>query len=197
MDFDDLLSNTVKLLQECPDVLEHYQNKFRYIMVDEYQDTNHAQYLFIELLARKSKNLCVVGDDDQSIYKFRGATIANIMDFEKTYPNAAVIRLEQNYRSTKNILNAANAVIANNVSRKGKNLWTDNPEGKKISIHTAFSEQDEADHIAKFVLEGVAEGRKYSDYASFVPDEFPVQQFGADVCQMRIPYRMVGGFSFL
>ena len=119
----------------------------------------------MKLLARKSKNLCVVGDDDQSIYKFRGATIANIMDFEKTYPNAAVIRLEQNDRSTKNILNAANAVIANNVSRKGKNLWTDNPEGKKISIHTAFSEQDEADHIAKFVLEGVAEGRKYSDYA--------------------------------
>lgn len=196
MDFDDLLSNTVKLLQECPDVLEHYQNKFRYIMVDEYQDTNHAQYLFIELLARKSKNLCVVGDDDQSIYKFRGATIANIMDFEKTYPNAAVIRLEQNYRSTKNILNAANAVIANNVSRKGKNLWTDNPEGKKISIHTAFSEQDEADHIAKFVLEGVAEGRKYSDYAILYRMNSQSNSLERMFVKSGIPYRMVGGLRF-
>lgn len=196
MDFDDLLSNTVKLLQECPDVLEHYQNKFRYIMVDEYQDTNHAQYLFIELLARKSKNLCVVGDDDQSIYKFRGATIANIMDFEKTYPNAAVIRLEQNYRSTKNILNAANAVIANNVSRKGKKLWTDNPEGKKISIHTAFSEQDEADHIAKFVLEGVAEGRKYSDYAILYRMNSQSNSLERMFVKSGIPYRMVGGLRF-
>ena len=196
MDFDDLLCNTVKLLQECPDVLEHYQNKFRYIMVDEYQDTNHAQYLFIELLARKSKNLCVVGDDDQSIYKFRGATIANIMDFEKTYPNAAVIRLEQNYRSTKNILNAANAVIANNVSRKGKKLWTDNPEGKKISIHTAFSEQGEADHIAKFVLQGVAEGREYSDYAILYRMNSQSNSLERMFVKSGIPYRMVGGLRF-
>jgi DNA helicase-2/ATP-dependent DNA helicase PcrA len=196
MDFDDLLCNTVKLFRECPDVLEHYQNKFQYIMVDEYQDTNHVQYLFIELLARKSKNLCVVGDDDQSIYKFRGATIANIMDFEKTYPNATVIRLEQNYRSTKNILNAANAVIANNVSRKGKTLWTDNPEGKKISIHTAFSEQDEADHIAKFVLEGVAEGRKYSDYAILYRMNSQSNSLERMFVKSGIPYRIVGGLRF-
>ena len=160
MDFDDLLGNTVELFRQCPDVLEYYQNRFRYIMVDEYQDTNQVQYEFVRLLAGKSKNLCVVGDDDQSIYKFRGATIENIMSFEKSYPNAKVIRLEQNYRSTKNILNAANAVISNNEERKGKTLWTENPEGDKIQIHTSSNEQDEAGFVATTILEQVAKGRK-------------------------------------
>ncbi len=196
MDFDDLLCNTVRLFHQCPDVLEYYQDKFRYIMVDEYQDTNHVQYLFIELLARKHKNLCVVGDDDQSIYKFRGATIANILDFETTYPNATVIRLEQNYRSTKNILSAANAVIEHNQQRKGKTLWTDNPTGEKISVHTAFSEQDEADHIAKTVLDGVANGRKYSDFAILYRMNSQSNSLERMFVKSGIPYRIVGGLRF-
>ena len=137
MDFDDLINKTVELFQKCPDVLEYYQNRFKYLMVDEYQDTNHAQYMFIRLLAEKHQNLCVVGDDDQSIYKFRGATIENILSFENTFQNARVIRLEQNYRSTQNILDAANAVIDHNTERKGKTLWTENGSGAKIHLHTA------------------------------------------------------------
>lgn len=131
MDFDDIIANTVALLQNEPDVLDYYQNRFKYIMVDEYQDTNHAQYVLTSLLADKYKNICVVGDDDQSIYRFRGATIENILSFENRYEDAVVIRLEQNYRSTQNILDAANAVIANNTERKGKNLWTANGSGEK------------------------------------------------------------------
>lgn len=196
MDFDDLICNCVLLLQEHADVLEYYQNKFRYIMVDEYQDTNHAQYVLVKLLAQKSTNLCVVGDDDQSIYKFRGATIENIMSFEKTFPNARVIRLEQNYRSTQNILNAANAVIGNNRERKGKTLWTDNPAGEKLGVHTAYSEQDEADYIAKKILEGVAAGRKFSDYAILYRMNSQSNIIEKVFVKSGILYRIIGGRRF-
>ena len=144
MDFDDLLCKTVELFEQEPEILGYYQNQFKYIMVDEYQDTNRVQYKFVSMLAQKYGNICVVGDDDQSIYKFRGATIENILSFENTFKGARIIRLEQNYRSTKNILNAANAVIANNTTRKGKTLWTENVEGEKIELHTCEDERDEA-----------------------------------------------------
>ena len=196
MDFDDLLGNTVELFRQCPDVLEYYQNRFRYIMVDEYQDTNQVQYEFVRLLAGKSKNLCVVGDDDQSIYKFRGATIENIMSFEKSYPNAKVIRLEQNYRSTKNILNAANAVISNNEERKGKTLWTENPEGDKIQIHTSSNEQDEAGFVATTILEQVAKGRKYSDFAVLYRMNSQSNILEKVFVKSDIPYRIIGGHRF-
>jgi len=196
MDFDDLICNCVFLLQNNPDVLEYYQNKFKYIMVDEYQDTNHAQYLFVKLLAQKSTNLCVVGDDDQSIYKFRGATIENIMSFEKTYPNAKVIRLEQNYRSTKNILDAANAVISNNTERKGKTLWTNNDIGEKLGVHTAFSEQDEANYIAKKMQDGVAAGRKFSDYAILYRMNSQSNILEKIFVKSGVPYRIIGGLRF-
>lgn len=196
MDFDDLLGNTVDLFRQCPDVLEYYQNRFRYIMVDEYQDTNQVQYEFVRLLAEKSKNLCVVGDDDQSIYKFRGATIENIMSFEKSYPNAKVIRLEQNYRSTKNILNAANAVISNNEERKGKTLWTENPEGDKIQIHTSSNEQDEAGFVATTILEQVAKGRKYSDFAVLYRMNSQSNILEKVFVKSGIPYRIIGGHRF-
>ena len=196
MDFDDLLGNTVELFRQCPDVLEYYQNRFRYIMVDEYQDTNQVQYEFVRLLAEKSKNLCVVGDDDQSIYKFRGATIENIMSFEKSYPNAKVIRLEQNYRSTKNILNAANAVISNNEERKGKTLWTENPEGDKIQIHTSSNEQDEAGFVATTILEQVAKGRKYSDFAVLYRMNSQSNILEKVFVKSGIPYRIIGGPRF-
>ena len=196
MDFDDLICNAVRLLQNNPDVLEYYQNKFKYVMVDEYQDTNHAQYLFINLLAKKSGNLCVVGDDDQSIYKFRGATIENIMSFEKTFPNTKVIRLEQNYRSTQNILNAANAVIEHNTERKGKTLWTDNAIGEKITLHTAFSEQDEADYMSKYILDEVAKGRKYSDFAVLYRMNSQSNILEKLFVKSGIPYRIIGGLRF-
>ena len=196
MDFDDLLGNTVELFRQCPDVLEYYQNRFRYIMVDEYQDTNQVQYEFVRLLAGKSKNLCVVGDDDQSIYKFRGATIENIMSFEKSYPNAKVIRLEQNYRSTKNILNAANAVISNNEERKGKTLWTENPEGDKIQIHTSSNEQDEAGFVATTILEQIAKGRKYSDFAVLYRMNSQSNILEKVFVKSGIPYRIIGGHRF-
>ena len=196
MDFDDLLGNTVELFRQCPDVLEYYQNRFRYIMVDEYQDTNQVQYEFVRLLAGKSKNLCVVGDDDQSIYKFRGATNENIMSFEKSYPNAKVIRLEQNYRSTKNILNAANAVISNNEERKGKTLWTENPEGDKIQIHTSSNEQDEAGFVATTILEQVAKGRKYSDFAVLYRMNSQSNILEKVFVKSGIPYRIIGGHRF-
>ncbi len=196
MDFDDLICQAVFLLQQNPDVLAYYQNKFKYIMVDEYQDTNHAQYMLVKLLAQKSANLCVVGDDDQSIYKFRGATIENIMSFEKTFPNAKVIRLEQNYRSTKNILNAANAVIENNTERKGKTLWTDNQTGEKLGVHTAFSEQDEANFISKKILEGVSTGRKFLDYAILYRMNSQSNILEKIFVKSGIPYRIIGGLRF-
>ena len=196
MDFDDLICNCVLLLKNHPDVLDYYQNRFRYVMVDEYQDTNHAQYLLVNLLAQKSQNLCVVGDDDQSIYKFRGATIENILSFEKNFPKAKVIRLEQNYRSTKNILNAANAVIANNVSRKGKTLWTDNKTGDKIGVHTSFSEQDEAEQISKKILEEVANGRKFHDFAILYRMNSQSNTLERMFVKSGIPYRVIGGLRF-
>ena len=196
MDFDDLICNAVRLFEECPDVLEYYQDKFRYVMVDEYQDTNHAQYMFVKLLAQKRQNLCVVGDDDQSIYKFRGATIENIMSFEKSFPRAAVIRLEQNYRSTQNILDAANAVISNNTERKGKTLWTENPAGAKIPVHTGYNEQDESDYIAKKVLEEVAAGRKYSDFAVLYRMNSQSNILEKMFVKSGVPYRIIGGLRF-
>lgn len=196
MDFDDLLCNTVKLLQESPEVLDYYQNRFHYILVDEYQDTNRVQYQFIRLLSEKRRNLCVVGDDDQSIYKFRGATIENIMSFEKSYPDAMVIRLEQNYRSTQNILNAANAVISHNEERKGKTLWTQNDEGRKIQLHTSFSEQDEANYIANIILEGVAKGRHYTDFAILYRMNSQSNIIEKTFVKSGIPYRIIGGFRF-
>ena len=196
MDFDDLLVNTVRLFEECPDVLEYYQNRFRYLMVDEYQDTNHAQYRFVSLLAQKSGNLCVVGDDDQSIYKFRGATIENILHFEEDFPGAQVVRLEQNYRSTQNILDAANAVIAHNQERKGKTLWTAQGPGKKIGLHLALNEQDEADAIAKAILDGVAKGRKFSDFAVLYRMNSQSQALERMFAKQGIPHRIIGGTRF-
>ncbi len=196
MDFDDLIANTVKLFKACPDILEYYQDRFNYIMVDEYQDTNHAQYEFVNLLAAKKKNLCVVGDDDQSIYKFRGATIENIMNFEHDYPGAQVIRLEQNYRSTQNILDAANAVISNNTERKGKSLWTGNGEGKMISYHLAENEVDEADKISRIILDGVGGGAKFSDYAVLYRMNAQSQNFERMFAKQGIPHRIIGGTRF-
>ncbi|MCI9272909.1 MAG: UvrD-helicase domain-containing protein [Clostridiales bacterium] len=196
MDFDDLLIKTVELLRQCPDVLEYYQNRFHYILVDEYQDTNKVQYQFIKLLSQKRRNLCVVGDDDQSIYKFRGATIENIMSFEQTYPDATVIRLEQNYRSTQNILDAANAVIAHNQERKGKSLWTENPQGSKIQMHTAFSEMDEANYIANVILEGVAKGRTFTDFSILYRMNSQSNILEKVFVKSGIPYRIIGGFRF-
>ncbi len=196
MDFDDLLSKTVSLFRECPDVLERYQNRFRYLLVDEYQDTNHAQYQFISMLAAKSGNLCVVGDDDQSIYKFRGATIENILNFEEEFPNCCVIRLEQNYRSTGNILNAANAVIAKNQNRKGKTLWTENPDGDKLSVHTLVNEDEEARFIADTIQDGVGEGRKYSDFAVLYRANAQSNAVERALVKSGIPYRIIGGHRF-
>ena len=165
MDFDDLICNTIKLFEQNPDVLEYYQRRFKYIMVDEYQDTNKSQYQLISMLSRARNNLCVVGDDDQSIYRFRGATIENILSFENEFKGAVVIRLEQNYRSTGTILDAANHVIKNNIERKGKTLWTENPQGERITVHTAPNEREEAMYIARTILDGAAAGRSFSDYA--------------------------------
>ena len=196
MDFDDLLFQTVRLFQENDDVLEHYQNRFEYIMIDEYQDTNHAQYLFAKLLSEKHGNLCVVGDDDQSIYKFRGATIENILSFEKTFPDAQVIRLEQNYRSTQNVLDAANAVIQNNTERKGKNLWTANGSGDKVVHYHAQSEYDEAAFIAKCVENNVASGMRYGDHAVLYRMNSQSNSIENYFMRAGIPYRVIGGHRF-
>ncbi len=196
MDFDDLLLNTVKLFNKFPDVLNYYQDKFHYVMVDEYQDTNKVQYEFIKLICGKKGNLCVVGDDDQSIYKFRGATIENIMNFEKTYKNAKIIKLEQNYRSTQNILDAANAVIENNSERKGKKLWTQNPKGDKIHLHTAYNEMDEADYISETILNMVAGGANYSDFAILYRMNAQSNNIEKMFIKSGISYRIIGGHRF-
>ena len=196
MDFDDLINKVVELFKKCPDVLDYYQNRFRYLMVDEYQDTNHAQYTFVRMLAEKSGNLCVVGDDDQSIYKFRGATIENILSFENTFQNATVIRLEQNYRSTQNILDAANAVIEHNTERKGKTLWTQNGTGAMIHLHTAENETDEAERITKIILDGVAAGRKFSDYAVLYRMNSQSLTFERNFAKSGVPHRIIGGTRF-
>lgn len=196
MDFDDLIGNTVKLFETQPDILEKYQDRYRYIMVDEYQDTNHAQYAFVSLLAKKYSNLCVVGDDDQSIYKFRGATIENILNFEDEYKGCKVIRLEQNYRSTQNILSAANAVIANNSARKGKNLWTDKGNGEKILVNTARDEQDEARFVADEILKNVENGGKFSENAVLYRTNAQSNTIENFFVRSAIPYKIVGGLRF-
>lgn len=196
MDFDDMLCKTVELFQKCPDILEFYQNQFKYIMVDEYQDTNKVQYKFVSMLAARYGNICVVGDDDQSIYKFRGATIENILSFENTFKGAKMIRLEQNYRSTQNILNAANGVISNNTMRKGKTLWTENAVGDKIEVHTSDSERDEAQFIAKTILDGVADGRKFSDFAILYRMNAQSNSIEQALSRSGIPHRVIGGRRF-
>ena len=196
MDFDDLLYKTVELFTSFPDVLERYQRRYRYLMVDEYQDTNHAQYRLISLLAARSGNLCVVGDDDQSIYKFRGATIENILNFEDEFKGCAVIRLEQNYRSTQNILNAANAVIARNLGRKGKTLWTNNGEGDKLQLVTLDNAEEEGRFIADTVLEGVAGGRSYRDFAVLYRANAQSNAIEQALIKSGVPYRIIGGHRF-
>ncbi len=196
MDFDDLLCKAVELFEQEPEILGFYQNQFKYIMVDEYQDTNKVQYRFVSMLAQKYGNICVVGDDDQSIYKFRGATIENILSFEKTFSRARVIRLEQNYRSTQNILDAANGVISNNTIRKGKTLWTENPKGEKINIHTCDSERDEAAFVTKTIMDGVANGRKYSDFAILYRTNAQSNAIEQSLSRSGIPHRIIGGHRF-
>ncbi len=196
MDFDDMLLNTVNLFEKCPEILEYYQNQFKYIMVDEYQDTNKVQYKFVSMLAEKYNNICVVGDDDQSIYKFRGATIENILSFENTFTGAKVIRLEQNYRSTKNILNAANEVISNNTARKGKTLWTENYEGEKIEVHTSDSERAEAEFISQKILDGVARGKNFSDFAVLYRMNAQSNVLEQTFSRSGIPHRIIGGHRF-
>lgn len=196
MDFDDIIVNTVKLLEENAAVREYYQKKFRYIMVDEYQDTNHAQYRLASLLAGGRQNICVVGDDDQSIYRFRGATIENILSFEMQYRNAKVIRLEQNYRSTQNILDAANAVIGHNLERKGKKLWTANGAGDKISLHTAYDEQDEGSYIAEAIMDSVNKGKKFSDHAVLYRTNAQSNAVERAFVRKGVPYRVIGGHRF-
>ena len=196
MDFDDMIINTVKLLEENEEVRTRYQNRFRYVMVDEYQDTNHAQYRLTSLLAGGSGNLCVVGDDDQSIYRFRGATIENILSFEEQYHKAKVIRLEQNYRSTQNILDAANAVISHNTERKGKNLWTANGPGEKIVVDNAFDEQEESTFIADTIMDSVKGGRKWSDHAVLYRMNAQSNAIERTFVRMGVPYRVIGGHRF-
>lgn len=196
MDFDDMIFNTVRLLQTDSDVLSYCTGKFRYVMVDEYQDTNHAQYELVRLLSSGENNICVVGDDDQSIYRFRGATIENILNFEDEYGNARVIRLEQNYRSTSNILDAANAVIKNNRGRKGKTLWTDNGTGEKISVFTADDERGEARYIADRILENVKNGAKFSDHAVLYRMNAQSGSVENVFARSGIAYRVIGGLRF-
>ena len=196
LDFDDLLVKTVQLLQTQPDVRENYQERFRYIMVDEYQDTNTVQFKLVSLLAGKYRNLCVVGDDDQSIYKFRGANIRNILDFEKEYPDAKVIKLEQNYRSTGNILNAANGVIRNNKGRKNKTLWTANGEGEKISLRQFDTAYDEAEFIAEDIKKEVRDGASYNDNAVLYRTNAQSRLLEEKFIAMNIPYKIVGGINF-
>ena len=195
-DFDDLIYQTVQLLAEHPDVREYYQNKYRYLLVDEYQDTSVAQFRLVSLLTGPERNICVVGDDDQSIYRFRGATIENILNFEKCYPGAKTIRLEQNYRSTSNILNAANCVIQHNTERKGKTLWTDNGEGDKVQVYTAENEQDEASHIADVIGQHLKEGGHLADHAILYrmnAQSAPIESY---FTRAGIPHKIVGGQRF-
>ena len=196
MDFDDLIFHTVRLLQNDAEAREYYQNRFRYVVVDEYQDTSVAQFHLVRLLAGGTNNVCVVGDDDQSIYKFRGATIENILNFEKVFSGAKTIRLEQNYRSTANILNAANSVIKNNMGRKGKTLWTESGDGEKVHHYTATNEQDEASHIADVIGEHLRAGASLKDHAVLYrmnAQSNPIETYFA---RAGIPYRIVGGQRF-
>lgn len=197
MDFDDLLLNTCLLFRDCPDVLAFYQNKFRYILVDEYQDTNGVQYELVQLLAKKYQNLCVVGDDDQSIYGWRGADIRNILDFERDFKKATVIKLEQNYRSTQNILDAANKVVAHNFGRKVKNLWTDNEQGEVITILELDNEYREADAISGTIVKMVEDGKRaYKDFAILYRTNAQSRVLEEKMVKNSIPYRLLGGTRF-
>ena len=195
LDFDDIICVTVRLLQQHEDVRRYYQNKFRYVLVDEYQDTNHAQYLLTSLLAGGYENICVVGDDDQSIYRFRGATIENILSFEQQYRGSRVIRLEQNYRSTQSILNAANAVIAHNLGRKGKRLWTANGGGEPITVYEAYDEAAEANYVAGQIISG-SKGKNFKDYAILYRTNAQSNALEFALKRNGIPYRVIGGMRF-
>lgn len=197
LDFDDLIMKTVELFQACPDVLEYFQERFKYIMVDEYQDTNTAQFKFVSLLAGKYRNLCVVGDDDQSIYKFRGANIKNILGFEHVFADAKVVRLEQNYRSTQNILNAANQVIRNNLERKTKTLWTENEEGEKLHFRQFMNAYEEAEYIVGDISKKVREkDGEYRDMAILYRTNAQSRLFEEKFLMANIPYKLVGGVNF-
>ena len=197
LDFDDLLVKTVQLLQTQPDILEYYQERFRYIMVDEYQDTNTVQFKLISILAKKYKNLCVVGDDDQSIYKFRGANIKNILNFEEVFEDARVIKLEQNYRSTETILNAANGVIRNNYGRKDKSLWTENGEGDKINFQQFDDAFEEANYVVNDIRKKVEDGsRSYNDHAILYRTNAQSRMFEEKLVTANIPYKVIGGINF-
>ncbi len=196
LDFDDIVFSAVRVLSENPDILEAQRERFKYIMVDEYQDTNNSQYMLISLLAGSDGNICVVGDDDQSIYRFRGANIRNILDFEKEYPNAHVVKLEQNYRSTSNILNAANAVISHNKGRKGKNLWTAKDGGKPIMTYLALNERDEARFIAHKIYDHRKNGGKFSDCAILYRTNAQSRVIEEMLLHSAVPYRVLAGLRF-
>ncbi len=197
LDFDDIILLTVKLFAECPDILEKYQNKFHYVLVDEYQDTNVSQDRLIRLFAGKRENVCVVGDDDQSIYAFRGATVENILRFDRIYKDCRTVRLEQNYRSTKNILAAANALISNNATRKGKELWTDGEEGERIMLKKQFTQSEEAGYIVNYIRDLVSDGRaKYKDFAVLYRVNALSNALEIIFSKSRIPYRIFGGTRF-
>ena len=197
VDFDDIIMKTVELLETDEEVREYYQNKFRYVLVDEYQDTNYAQFVLTKLLSDKYRNIMVVGDDDQSIYKFRGATIENILNFDKTYPDATVIKLEQNYRSTGNILEAANSVIHNNEGRRDKKLWCDKGDGDKIVLHEADDQNDEGRYIIDRINKGIkSDGRKYSDYAVLYRVNALGRSLQTGFAKSGVPYRVVGDMGF-
>lgn len=196
LDFDDIILHTVRLLQGFEDVREYYQRKFRYVLIDEYQDTNNLQYLLASALAGRYENICVVGDDDQSIYRFRGATIENILSFENQYKGARVIRLEQNYRSTKNILEASNAVIKNNQGRKGKELWTELGEGDRVQVYTAMNENDEAQYVATQILSNFSQGKRWRDHAVLYRMNAQSNQMEIAFKRNGIPYRIIGGTRF-
>ena len=196
LDFDDLIFHTVRLLLTNGAIRSYWQNKFRYVLIDEYQDTNHLQYLLASTLAGRWENICVVGDDDQSIYRFRGATIENILSFEEQYQGARVIRLEQNYRSTQTILDAANTVIRNNRGRKGKELWTDAGAGEKIKLYTAMNENDEAQYVAAQVLAGYSQGRAWKDHAILYRMNAQSNALEYAFKRNGIPYKIYGGIRF-
>lgn len=197
LDFDDLIVKTVELFQSCPDVLEYYQDRFRYIMVDEYQDTNTVQFKLVSILAKKYQNLCVVGDDDQSIYKFRGANIGNILNFEKNFPNTRVIKLEQNYRSTQNILDAANGVIHNNCRRKEKALWTENEKGEPIIFRHFQNAYEEAEYVAGEIRKKVqSQDAEYRDFAVLYRTNAQSRMFEEKFLLANIPYKIIGGVNF-
>jgi len=196
LDFDDLIMLTVELLESCPDVLEYYQNKFRYILIDEYQDTNHSQYRLVQALAQKHQNICVVGDDDQAIYSWRGADIKNILDFERDYPNTTILRLEQNYRSTQNILGAAYEIVRHNRRRIDKKLWTENQTGELITCYEAQDENDEAGHVIQEIERWRARGVKYGDCVIFYRINAQSRTFEDALRGANIPYQIVGNVRF-